>query len=110
MNNYLHELNWTEAKTYVHFAPHEYIVIPKLKKQESIYVKDFLRKIYLHGEIEIKWNKKWIYLIIDNYKYWGFASPLNQTQVTFIDNKKTYIMNIDEYCYNCCTILNRVKI
>lgn len=106
----LNSLNWINSKKYASFAPHEYIVISKLNEENSKLIKDFIKNIYTNGYIENRWKKNWIYLNLEGYKYWCFAIPLNQDKVSFIHEKKNNIMSLDEYAYNCCEILNRVKI
>jgi len=82
---------WTFAKTYAHFAPHEYFLIsqnPKLFKE----LKEKIAKEGKKEKFAVKPNggKIWeeTYFYLDGYRYWGYDTVLNRTKLKNVKRTK----------------------
>lgn len=90
---YVNSKDWKFAKTYAHFAPHEYIVNEpcKIKKEKFRCYGDCEKCLSEREEFE-KWVKVarensekarcgrriFNYFCIDGYQYWTFDEPLDE--------------------------------
>lgn len=85
VNNLLIKATFKVAKT-MPTMPHEYTV-RKTWDDDSKFV-DVVLFIRENGIKEKFWNKEYIYLTLNGYKYWTMGNP-----VCYIDKKKTFIIN-----------------
>jgi hypothetical protein len=84
IKKYIDSVKWQIAKTMPEI-PHEYTIADwNSDKKESFY--NFVKYIRKYGKDEIFYNKKYRYLVIDNYKYWTMGEPLKET--TLINREK----------------------
>ena len=75
---------WIFAKSYATSAPHHYIVREKLSAQEQEVFIAFVVFIRQWGTPHRFFKKRFIYLVIDGFKYWTYGDPL---ETTFILNR-----------------------
>lgn len=94
--NYIHSCKWKNAKTFEHFAPHEYVLsfpCKKLKaenkcpnncdicKAERKAFEDAVIFIRENGERAKFQNRIYTMLCLGNYQYWTMGDQLETTWV-----------------------------
>ena len=77
---FINSKKWIFAKTYSHFAPHEYIIVRFHDPDRKIF-EEFVMFIRENG-YKAKFGKRWFtYYNLDGYKYWTIGEPLSNTWV-----------------------------
>lgn len=75
---FIKSCDWIFAKTYAATAPHEYIVKEKLSKESQDEFDWFAQLIDKEGYEDKFYEKTFIYLPIDDKKYWHMENLINR--------------------------------
>ncbi len=98
---------WTFAKTYAHFAPHEYIVRTKLSTEDSAIFGEIFQHIYKNGEDEMLFKRNWRVMFIGDYKYWFYSKLLDDGQISRCEEDGSWTTISFEEGKNTELIMNR---
>lgn len=74
--------NWTFAKTYAAFCPHEYVVKDRLTVEEKTVFEQIVTFIRENGFLAIYGRKgPNRYYTVDDYYYWTMGAPIEETTI-----------------------------
>ena len=72
---------WKFAKTYAKTAPHEYLVLDRIPKEDHAEFMWFVGQIWQFGRKERFWRTFVTYLRIDGKKYWTMDKTIEDTDL-----------------------------
>ncbi len=91
---FVNDNNWTFAKTYADWAPHEYVVKEKLEEKYQTLFPDLVTFIRELGFPAFFGNQEHIYLYYDGRYYWTMGDPPEDTIIinrcNYDDYRMTY--------------------
>ncbi len=77
--DFIQRQKWVNAKTFIRFAPHEYILKNNLVEEDQRIFEDFVIFIRENGYKEKFGSRTYTYYNLSKKKYWTMGSPLKKT-------------------------------